>query len=48
MQNRAQHSRIDGPRGPNSLSRFSKGDGGSSFDDSLGLDLHLSLAPSGL
>ncbi|KAK6921720.1 hypothetical protein RJ641_012227 [Dillenia turbinata] len=29
-----------------SLSRFSRGDGGPSFDDSFGLDLHLSLAPS--
>ncbi|KAL8227618.1 hypothetical protein R6Q57_015202 [Mikania cordata] len=35
--NRAYHE--DGP----SLSRFSKGDGGPSFDDSYGLDLHLSL-----
>ncbi|CAN1826489.1 Zinc finger protein GIS3 [Linum perenne] len=33
--------------GPTSLSRFSKGEGGPSFDDSLGLDLHLSLAPAG-
>ncbi|KAF8399099.1 hypothetical protein HHK36_014965 [Tetracentron sinense] len=29
-----------------SLSRFSGGDGGPSFDDSFGLDLHLSLAPA--
>ncbi|KAB1205548.1 Zinc finger protein 6 [Morella rubra] len=36
------HGRTDGP----SLSRFSKGDGGPSFDDALGLDLHLSLAPA--
>ncbi|KAF5450902.1 hypothetical protein F2P56_031217 [Juglans regia] len=36
------HGRSDGP----SLSRFSKGDGGPSFDDALGLDLHLSLAPA--
>lgn len=36
------HSKDDGP----SLSRFSKGDGGPSFDDALGLDLHLSLAPA--
>ncbi|KAH7516506.1 zinc finger protein GIS3 [Ziziphus jujuba] len=36
------HTRVDGP----SLSRFSKGDGGPSFDDALGLDLHLSLAPA--
>ncbi|KAJ7943137.1 zinc finger protein 6-like [Quillaja saponaria] len=33
------HGRVDGP----SLSRFSKGDGGPTFDDALGLDLHLSL-----
>ncbi|KAE8698857.1 serine hydroxymethyltransferase 1 [Hibiscus syriacus] len=40
MQGRANHGRtFDGP----SLSRFTKGDG---FDDSLSLDLHLSLAPS--
>ncbi|KAL1807735.1 hypothetical protein ACET3Z_024725 [Daucus carota] len=32
----------DGP----SLSRFSRADGGPSFDDAFGLDLHLSLAPS--
>ncbi|XP_022727069.1 zinc finger protein GIS3-like [Durio zibethinus] len=44
MQGRAHHGRsVDG----SSLSRFSKGDGGPSFDDSLGLDLHLSLAPAG-
>ncbi len=36
------HGRVDGP----SLSRFSKGDGGPTFDDALGLDLHLSLAPA--
>lgn len=36
------HRRVDGP----SLSRFSKGDGGPNFDDALGLDLHLSLAPA--
>ncbi|CAK9149307.1 unnamed protein product [Ilex paraguariensis] len=29
------------------LSRFSRGDGGPSFDDAFGLDLHLSLAPAG-
>ncbi|OMO95626.1 hypothetical protein CCACVL1_05345 [Corchorus capsularis] len=34
---------VDGP----SLSRFSQGDGGASFDDALGLSLHLSLAPAG-
>ncbi|GMI87841.1 GLABROUS INFLORESCENCE STEMS 3 [Hibiscus trionum] len=38
MQGRANHG--------GSLSRFTKGDGGSSFDDPLSLDLHLSLAPS--
>ncbi|XVF44193.1 hypothetical protein PTKIN_Ptkin02bG0101200 [Pterospermum kingtungense] len=44
MQGRTHHgSAVDGP----SLSRFSKGDGGPTFDDSLGLDLHLSLAPAG-
>ncbi|XWS68844.1 hypothetical protein CRYUN_Cryun04dG0127800 [Craigia yunnanensis] len=44
MQGRGHHGpAVDGP----SLSRFSKGDGGPCFDDSLGLDLHLSLAPSG-
>ncbi|XP_028768264.1 zinc finger protein GIS3-like [Neltuma alba] len=36
------HGRAHGP----SLSRFSKGDGGPNFDDPLGLDLHLSLAPA--
>ncbi|GAV59975.1 hypothetical protein CFOL_v3_03506 [Cephalotus follicularis] len=41
---RAQGNVVDGP----SLSRFSKGNGGGpSFDDSMGLDLHLSLAPAG-
>lgn len=34
---------VEGP----SLSRFSKGEGGPTFDDALGLDLHLSLAPAG-
>ncbi|CAK9159510.1 unnamed protein product [Ilex paraguariensis] len=29
-----------------SLSRFSRGDGGPTFDDAFGLDLHLSLAPA--
>ncbi|KAJ4851482.1 hypothetical protein Tsubulata_031156 [Turnera subulata] len=37
----------NGLSGSTSLSRFSKGDGGPSFDDKLGLDLHLSLAPAG-
>ncbi|KAL7240407.1 hypothetical protein ACSBR2_006122 [Camellia fascicularis] len=36
------HGRVDGP----SLSRFTRSDGGPSFDDSFGLDLHLSLAPA--
>ncbi|XP_031248205.1 zinc finger protein GIS3 [Pistacia vera] len=43
VQSRAHGRVVDGP----SLSRFSKGDGGPSFDDVLGLDLHLSLAPAG-
>ncbi|KAK0574992.1 hypothetical protein LWI29_032213 [Acer saccharum] len=43
-QSKAHTSVVDGPP---SLSRFSRGDGGPSFDDALGLDLHLSLAPSG-
>ncbi|KAG4208672.1 hypothetical protein ERO13_A03G147900v2 [Gossypium hirsutum] len=43
MQGGGHHGRgVDGP----SLRRFSKGDGGPSFDDALGLDLHLSLAPA--
>lgn len=42
VQARAHHGRIDGA----SLSRFSKGDGGPNYDDALGLDLHLSLAPA--
>ncbi|KAE8730277.1 serine hydroxymethyltransferase 1 [Hibiscus syriacus] len=33
---------VDGP----SLRRFSKGDGSPSFDEALGIDLHLSLAPA--
>ncbi|XP_054810366.1 zinc finger protein GIS3-like [Prosopis cineraria] len=36
------NGRVDGP----SLSRFSKVETGPNFDESLGLDLHLSLAPS--
>ncbi|XP_058184065.1 zinc finger protein GIS3-like [Rhododendron vialii] len=42
------HGRVDnGLNGP-SLSRFSRGgEGGPSFDDGFGLDLHLSLAPAG-
>lgn len=32
--------------GPPSLSRFSKPEDGPTFDDALGLDLHLSLAPA--
>ncbi|GLT91833.1 hypothetical protein SLE2022_097040 [Rubroshorea leprosula] len=44
VQGRAHYGRsVDGP----SLSRFSKGDGGPTFDEALGLDLHLSLAPAG-
>ncbi|GMJ13129.1 GLABROUS INFLORESCENCE STEMS 3 [Hibiscus trionum] len=44
MQGGAYHHgrAVDGP----SLRRFSKGDGGPSFDEALGLDLHLSLAPA--
>ncbi|KAK7343414.1 hypothetical protein VNO77_12132 [Canavalia gladiata] len=42
VQDRAHHARIDGP----SMSRFSKGEAGPSFDDAWGLDLHLSLAPA--
>ncbi|GAU14805.1 hypothetical protein TSUD_50170 [Trifolium subterraneum] len=42
VQARAHHVRMDGP----CLSRFSKGDSGPNFDDALGLDLHLSLAPA--
>ncbi|KAE8686478.1 Zinc finger protein 6 [Hibiscus syriacus] len=44
MQGGAHHHgrAVDGP----SLSRFSKGDGSPSFDEALGLDLHLSLAPA--
>ncbi|KAF4360801.1 zinc finger protein GIS3 [Cannabis sativa] len=42
QHSRAHNLRVDGP----SLSRFSKGDGGPNFDDALGLDLHLSLAPA--
>ncbi|KAB5544782.1 hypothetical protein DKX38_012894 [Salix brachista] len=48
VQSRARSSRvIDDHNGPTSLSRFSKSDSGPSFDDTLGLDLHLSLAPAG-
>ncbi|OIW10462.1 hypothetical protein TanjilG_00400 [Lupinus angustifolius] len=42
VEARAHLSRIDGP---SSVSRFSKGEVGPSFDDGFGLDLHLSLAP---
>ncbi|XP_039040019.1 zinc finger protein GIS3-like [Hibiscus syriacus] len=44
MQGGAHHHgrAVDGP----SLRRFSKGDGSPSFDETLGLDLHLSLAPA--
>lgn len=37
--NNRSYNHEDGP----SLSRFSRGDGGPSFDDAFGLDLHLSL-----
>ncbi|OAY31346.1 zinc finger protein GIS3 [Manihot esculenta] len=47
VQNRVHNGRVDGLNGPTSLSRFSKGDGGPTFDEALGLDLHLSLAPAG-
>ncbi|XP_022871267.1 zinc finger protein GIS3-like [Olea europaea var. sylvestris] len=39
---KAHSGKLDGP----SLSRFSRPDGGSNFDDTFGLDLHLSLAPA--
>ncbi|KAK7280456.1 hypothetical protein RJT34_25520 [Clitoria ternatea] len=42
VHTRAHHAGFDGP----SLSRFSKAEGGPNFDDALGLDLHLSLAPA--
>ncbi|KZV15847.1 zinc finger protein 6-like [Dorcoceras hygrometricum] len=42
QQIKAHSGRLDGP----SLSRFSRVDDGPTFDDSLGLDLHLSLAPA--
>ncbi|CAJ1932375.1 unnamed protein product [Sphenostylis stenocarpa] len=41
VQAGAHYGRIDGP----SLSKLSRGEVGSSFDDGFGLDLHLSLAP---
>ncbi|KAJ9163331.1 hypothetical protein P3X46_023009 [Hevea brasiliensis] len=47
VQTRAHTGGVDGLNGPTSLSRFSKGDGGPTFDEALGLDLHLSLAPAG-
>ncbi|KAG6764213.1 hypothetical protein POTOM_031672 [Populus tomentosa] len=48
VQSRAHISRVIGDlNGPTSLSRFSKSDGGPSFDDKLSLDLHLSLSPAG-
>ncbi|XP_073136056.1 zinc finger protein GIS3-like [Henckelia pumila] len=43
QQIKARRGRLDGP----SLSRFSTTDDGLSLDDAFGLDLHLSLAPSG-
>ncbi|XP_075495849.1 zinc finger protein GIS3-like [Primulina tabacum] len=42
QQIKAHSGRLDGP----SLSRFSRVDDGPTFDDSLSLDLHLSLAPA--
>ncbi|KAJ6312574.1 hypothetical protein OIU77_014155 [Salix suchowensis] len=48
VQSRALFSRVvDYHNGPTSLSRFSIGDGGPTFDEKPGLDLHLSLAPAG-
>ncbi|KAJ9140760.1 hypothetical protein P3X46_031368 [Hevea brasiliensis] len=38
VQSRVHNGRVDGP--------FSKVDGGPTFDEALGLDLHLSLAPA--
>ena len=43
VQTHRGHSRVDGA----TMSGFSKGDVGPNFDDALGLDLHLSLAPAG-
>ncbi|KAL0541930.1 hypothetical protein IC582_022011 [Cucumis melo] len=43
MGSRSSHGMVDAPM---SLSRFSKVDGGTAFDDGPGLDLHLSLAPA--
>ncbi|CAI9096159.1 OLC1v1032242C1 [Oldenlandia corymbosa var. corymbosa] len=42
QQVKAHSGRLDGP----SLSRFSRTDDGPGFDDTFGLDLHLSLAPA--
>lgn len=39
---KARRGKLDGP----SLSRFSRPDDGPNFDDTFGLDLHLSLAPA--
>lgn len=48
LQSRAHFSSVvDDHSGPTSLSRFSEGDDGPNFDEKLGLDLHLSLAPAG-
>ncbi|XP_065855015.1 zinc finger protein GIS3 [Euphorbia lathyris] len=44
MQSRSHNGRMNETT---SLGRFSKGEGGPTFDEALGLDLHLSLAPSG-
>ncbi|KAM3269574.1 zinc finger protein GIS3 [Capsicum chacoense] len=43
---KAHGGRVDGSNGP-SLNRLSRTDFGPNFDDALGLDLHLSLAPAG-
>ncbi|GAA0151845.1 hypothetical protein LIER_10473 [Lithospermum erythrorhizon] len=42
QQVKAHNGRLEGP----SLTRFSRSDFGPNFDESFGLDLHLSLAPS--
>ncbi|KAJ6982148.1 zinc finger protein GIS3-like [Populus alba x Populus x berolinensis] len=47
LSNSASGSVVDDHNGPTSLSRFSEGDDGPNFDEKLGLDLHLSLAPAG-
>ncbi|XP_050221357.1 zinc finger protein GIS3 [Mercurialis annua] len=47
VQSKGYSARLDGLNGPTSLSKFTQGDGGPTFDEALGLDLHLSLAPAG-